>query len=52
MQRIERILMTVDKRLNVKLDQQIALWLQQEEMRRQLEREMEARPVRMEIVKQ
>ena len=42
--------MTLDKRWNTRLDQQIALWLQNQERQRQTERESELRPVVMEVV--
>ena len=42
--------MTVEKKLNVRLDQQIALWLQKQEKQRQTEAADELRPVVMKVV--
>ena len=42
--------MTGDKKLNVRLDQQIAVWLQKQEKQRQTEYANELRPVMMEVV--
>ena len=41
--------MTLDGRLNVKLEQQIALWLQKQEELRQMENKNEFRPIFMEV---
>ena len=41
--------MTVEKKLNVRLDQQIVLWLQKQEKQRQAEAADELRPVAMKV---
>ena len=42
--------MTFDKKLTLRLDQQIGLWLQKQEKQRQTECTGESRPVIMEVV--
>ena len=41
--------MTVDKKLNLKLEQQIALWVQKAEELRRVENQNEFRPIVMEV---
>ena len=42
--------MTLDKKLNARLDQQIALWLQKQERQSQMDYASELRPVVMEVM--